>query len=147
MNSRPLIIRLLKIIGVTLLLAVAVFQTAAASVERSGKQDLIEILRRRSPVTDYQAAEAFHSDCRMNYEDAFLARVGFAITADRADPRQAANGVEIRRLTNILGDIEANCPTPIAPVFDASGALKVPPVIPSTTTATTIVLPTDPPGG
>lgn len=140
--DRHVIVRLIKIIGFLLVLAVAIFQTAVASVERTGKQDLIDILRRRSPVTDYQSAEAFHTDCRLNYEDAFLARVGFAITIDRSDPRQVENAGEIARLTDILGNIEANCPTPLPPVFDDDGKLVSPPEIPSSSTSTTVPLPT-----
>lgn len=127
---------------VVIALGLIVWLSASAS---NSVSDLSLTLRRRSPVTEYQAAEAHHTDCRKNYEDAFMARVGFAIAHDRTDPGQPANVAELERLTRILGAIEEHCPTPVAPVFDEDGTMVSPPLIPSTTTATTVPLPE--PGG
>lgn len=133
----------IKLIGFMLVLLWAVWQTGVASVERAQKDDLIDVLRRRSPVTEYQAAEFGHSDCRTNYEDAFLAAIGHTLSAPRDSAALQVAVSEVARLTDVLGHIELHCPTPRPPVFSDDGKLVTPPFIPDTTTSTTSTLPPD----
>lgn len=141
--KRDVIIRALRAVGFLMVVVWAVSQTFTANNERGQKDDLIAVLTRRSPVTDYQAAEFGHDDCRKNYEDAYLAAVGSAITSSPGDPAREFAVASVKRYTDILANIEVHCPTPRPPEFDDAGKLLVAPYIPDTTTSTT--MPSPPP--
>lgn len=138
MADRHQIARWVRIVGFLLVLCFAVWQTGVASEERAQKNDLIDVLSRRSPITDYQAAEFGHNDCRKNYEDAYLAAIGRAIISTPNDPTRADAIAAVATYTAVLAAIEVHCPTPLPPEFDDEGRMTKPPHLPPTTTSTTL---------
>lgn len=144
--SKQQVARAVRIVGFLLVLSWAVWQTGVATVERGAKNDLIEVLKRRSPITDYQSAEFGHTDCRKNYEDAFLAAVGQLIATQRGDPASVSAAAEVAHYTDVLAHVEEHCPTPRAPEFADDGKMRTAPFLPTTTTSTTrpVTVPAEP---
>lgn len=102
----------------------------AADQATEATKSIASALAKRSPITQFDAAVAFHNDCRKDLEDAYFAAIGLAFNPSNDDSQRAAAVGAAYEAGVKLAQVEIRCPTPLPASIAPDGTVIQPPVIP-----------------